>query len=151
MNKLFFVLIVVVLATFYSCENDDICLESTTPQLIIRFYDVSNPTVKKSVNSLNVWIAAKDSIIKNKATDSIAIPLNTNTTNTVYRFSSANKIDDLSFTYQKGEVYISRSCGFKSIFQNLTATKSSSNWIQQVIITNPTIENEKNAHISILH
>lgn len=150
MNKILSVLCIIV-ATFYSCENDDICIESTTPQLIIRFYDATNPTIKKKVSSLNVWISEKDSIIKNKATDSIAIPLNTNSTNTVYKFSSTNKVDDLSFTYQRGEVYISRSCGFKAIFQNVTATKTTSNWIQQIIIKNPTIENEKNAHITILH
>lgn len=150
MNKVYIVLFIIV-ATLYSCENDDICIESTTPQLIIRFYDAANPTTKKKVNSLNVWIAEKDSIVKNMATDSIAIPLNTNSTNTVYKFSSTNKVDDISFTYQPGEVYISRSCGFKAIFQNVTATKTTSNWIQQIIIKNPTIENEKNAHITILH
>lgn len=151
MNKLNIVFCIGIISLLLGCENDDICLEPTTPQLIIRFYDVANPSTKKSVNSLNIWVATKDSIVKNKATDSIAIPLNTTSTTTIYKFSSTNKVDDVSFTYQKGEVYISRSCGFKTVFQNVTASKTTSNWIQQVIIKNPTIENEKNAHIHILH
>lgn len=151
MKKLYVVLFFGFIFSILSCEVDDICLEPTTPQLIIRFYDAANPTVKKQVSNLNIWIAGKDSIIKNKTTDSISIPLNTALDLTKYKFSSSNLIDEVTYSYQRSDVFVSRSCGYKFIFQNISASNSSSNWIQQMIIINPTIENEKNAHIKILH
>lgn len=151
MKKLYVLLLIGFTVSFLSCEIDDICIEPTTPQLIIRFYDVANPTVKKSISNLNVWVNDKDSIIKNKATDSIAIPLKTDSNITSYKFSSSNLIDEITFSYQRNEVFISRSCGYKTVFQNIIASKPTANWIKQMIIINPTIENEKNAHIYIMH
>ncbi|MDO9261042.1 MAG: DUF6452 family protein [Flavobacteriaceae bacterium] len=152
MKKSHFVLFFgISLSIFISCETDDICLEPTTPQLIIRFYDVANPTKKKEVTNLNIWVVGKDSIIKNKKTDSIAIPLKTVADITTYKFSSSNLVDEVSFSYQRSEVFISRSCGYKFVFQNIKTSKTSSNWVKQLIIINSNIENEKNAHINILH
>jgi hypothetical protein len=151
MKKSNLVLFFAIIISFLGCEVDDICLEPTTPQLIIRFYDKTNPTVLKKVSSLNIWADGKDSIIKNKATDSIAIPLRTTEDKTIYKFSSSNLVDEISFTYQRSELFISRSCGFKNTFLDLKTSKTTSNWIQQITITNPNLENEKNAHITILH
>lgn len=151
MKKSYGILLIGIITILFSCEVDDICLEPTTPQLIIRFYDVSNPTVKKQVSSLNVWVDGRDSVIKNKATDSIAIPLRTDLDHTTYKFSSSDLVDEITINYQRSEVYISRSCGYKSIFLDINITQSSTNWIQQLIITNLSIENEKSAHINILH
>lgn len=145
------ILIFGIILSFFSCEVDDICLEPTTPQLIIRFYDIANPTNKKAVNSLNIWIVGKDSIIKNKKTDSIAIPLKTGANITTYKFSSSNAVDEITYSYERNEVFVSRSCGYKIIFKNVTASKSTSNWVKQLIIIKPTVENEKNAHIKIMH
>ena len=151
MKKSYVVLFIGFILSFLSCEVDDICLEPTTPKLIIRFYDVANPTVKKSVSNLNVWIDGKDSIFKNKKTDSISIPLNIALDMTKYKFSASNLVDEITYSYQRNEIFVSRSCGYKFVFQNFNASSSSSNWIKQMIIINPAVENEKNAHIKILH
>lgn len=151
MKKSFGFLFIGLLLSIFSCEVDDICLEPTTPQLIIRFYDAANPTVKKTATNLNVWINGKDSIIKNKTLDSISIPLNTADNQTIYKFSSANLVDEITYTYQRNEIFVSKSCGYKTVFQNIIASKPTANWIKQMIIINPTIENEKNAHIYIMH
>ena len=151
MKKSYVILFFGFILSFLSCEVDDICVEPTTPQLIIRFYDVTKPTTKKPVTNLNVWVVGKDSIIKNKETDSIAIPLNINSDQTIYKFSSSKLVDNITYNYQRNEVFVSRSCGFKYIFKHINTTNSTSNWIKQIIIINPTIENEKNAHIKIMH
>ncbi|MDP2088082.1 MAG: DUF6452 family protein [Flavobacteriaceae bacterium] len=151
MKKSYVVLFFGFILSFLSCEVDDICLEPTTPQLIIRFYDAANPSAKKQVSNLNVWVDGKDSIIKNKATDSIAIPLKTDSDITIYKFSSSNLVDEITYSYQRSEVFVSRSCGYKFVFQNIDASKASSNWIKQMTIINPNVENEKNSHIKILH
>ena len=56
MKKIKILLLVFALG-FISCERDDICAESTatTPQLIIEFYDASNPDDLKSVPRLTVY------------------------------------------------------------------------------------------------
>ena len=54
MRNAFVVIFVLSLLVIYSCERDDICAEATptTPQLILRFYDVAEQETTKSVNSL---------------------------------------------------------------------------------------------------
>jgi len=142
--------IFILLVAFSSCEKDDICIEATTPMLVIRFYDINNPKTIKSVNSLTVWALNKDSIYENKAIDSIAIPLNLNENSTVYKFQSATFIDEISFNYNRNDIFVSRSCGYKTIFENLSI-QTSNIWIKDNLINNSTIENETSAHINIYH
>ena len=80
MKKFFIILIATI--TTYNCESDDICPESTltTPRMIITFYDVNNPEVRKNVESLGVYIIKNNELtlindINGINTDSIAIPL----------------------------------------------------------------------------
>ena len=71
-----------------SCQKDDFCIDATTPQLIIRFYDNDEPTEYKSTTGLYVWANELDTIYNNISTDSIAIPLNPSLDFTVYHLSS---------------------------------------------------------------
>ena len=75
-----------------------------------------------------------------------------------YNFSSENNQDILSINYEIEEVFVSRSCGFKAIFNNVTVTSDVSNdWILGLTetlentITIPTIDNESSAHLQIFH
>lgn len=147
-KKLFHIFILLI--AFSSCEKDDICIKATTPMLVIRFYDINNPETTKSVNSLTVWAINKDSIYENKATDSIAIPLNLNENNTIYKLQSGTFIDEISFNYDRNDIFVSRSCGYKTIFENLSI-QTSNIWIKEYLINNSTIENETSAHINIYH
>ena len=61
MNKSKSVLIVLLgIFSFSACEKDDICIEGDTPQLVIRFYDIENPTEYKAVPGLRVAGAGKE-------------------------------------------------------------------------------------------
>ncbi|WP_372746203.1 DUF6452 family protein [Lutibacter sp.] len=148
--KKFSILLFILLIAFSNCESDDICLDSTTPYLIIRFYDADDPDTIKSVSSLTVWANEKDSIYTSEALDSITIPLNLNENSTIYKLQSDTEIDQLNITYDRTNVYISRSCGYKTIFENVAVT-STYNWIKDFTLTSTTIENETNAHINIYH
>lgn len=148
--KKFSILLFILLIAFSNCESDDICLDSTTPYLIIRFYDADDPDTIKSVSSLTVWANEKDSIYTSEALDSITIPLNLNENSTIYKLQSDTEIDQLNITYDRTNVYISRSCGYKTIFENV-AVSSTYNWIKDFTLTSTTIENETNAHINIYH
>lgn len=154
-------LLLLFLALFSACEKDDICLSPTTPKLILRFYDNANQTTLKSVENLSIWADGKDTIsnYKSVSLDSIAIPLNVNTSQTVYHLkinsvdgNTANNVSNtLTVKYTTTEEHVSRSCGFKTIFNNVTIT-SSNGWIQSYTPSYLTIiNNETSAHVKIFH
>ena len=138
------------MATILSCEKDDICIDATTPNLIIRFYDNTDKTVLKSVPSLYVWAVDKDSTQINVSVDTLVIPLNTMQDLSNYKFSSNSIIDDITLTYTRNDEFVSRSCGYKTIFDNLSIT-TTSNWILDSEIINSTVNNETSAHLYIYH
>ncbi|MDG1039273.1 MAG: DUF6452 family protein [Polaribacter sp.] len=161
MNKRFLILLIFTLAIISGCEKDDICLLPTTPKLILRFYDKANPTTLKSVESLSIWAEGKDTISKYRSVvlDSVAIPLNVNTTQTVYHLK-ANFVDGnmanntsntITINYNTIDKYVSRSCGFQTIFNSVTIS-SNNGWIQSFTPNSlTTINNEASAHVQIFH
>mgnify|MGYP000114735838 CR=1 FL=1 len=78
MKKYFSITIILTLILILSCDKDDICLENTTPNLVLKFYDINNDTLAKPVTSLTVWANELDTIYLDKPFDSIIIPLDFN-------------------------------------------------------------------------
>ncbi len=146
---------------FSACEKDDICLLPTTPKLILRFYDTADPTEFKSVERLSVWAKEKDTLSSyiSVTLDSIVIPLNPNTSQTIYNLKrnivdgndTTNEYNQLTINYTTEEIFVSRSCGFKTIYNNVTIV-SDTGWIQSFTPTTlTTIDNETKAHVKIYH
>lgn len=161
--------------TFSSCEKDDICdpNTATTPRLVIQFYDFANPSVLKNVTNLKVVGGGMtDGIILNAsgAGDSkyqangskIAIPLKTNDVATDFTFTlnSGNSnpalvnVDKIKFNYTKNDIFVSRACGFKTIFilnptNPYTHTIAADKWIKYISVEKSNIENENETHIKI--
>jgi hypothetical protein len=144
-------LAIVAIITLYSCEQDTICIDPITPTLVIRFYDYDNPSEVKSVESLTVWAAGKDSLYTNQTTDSISIPLDINENNTIYNLASESVVDTINFTYTRSDVFVSRSCGYKTIYENFTNQSNSNNWIKEIEIINTIINNDTAAQVYIYH
>lgn len=97
-------------------------------------------------------------VIPVTSTDSIAIPLQTRSDTTKFRFKrrvndTVFNVDKIMFVAQRSEVYVNRACSYKTIYENLDATfeNDGDNWILGFDILNNTVENENEAHISILH
>ncbi|MEO8533504.1 MAG: DUF6452 family protein [Flavobacterium sp.] len=160
-----------------SCEKDDICDPDTptTPRLVITFYDINNSTLRKNVTNLKVIGKDQDQgIVFNKSitdvtdearyltsADSISIPLRTDTDITTYKFilNSGNEnallvnSDEINFSYSRQNSYVSRACGFKTVF-NLSAFQRTDPtgdglWMQDIFIINPNIEYENETHIKV--
>jgi hypothetical protein len=146
-NRLVFLLLMTLLG---ACENDDFCAEETTPRLIIGFYDAENPEEFKTA-PLFIWAAQKDTIYQGVNLDSISLPLNTNSRETTYKFSHSQEVDQINFSYDSEDVFVSESCGFKVIFKNLTLESFTNTWIESIDINNALIENEKQVHVKIFH
>jgi hypothetical protein len=156
--KKYYLFLSLIALLISSCEKDDFCIEPITPNMIIRFYNATNISETKAVNDLTINISNLDSIYTNVSLDSIVIPLDVTSNQIIYNFSSGTNVDILTIDYEIEEVFVSRSCGFKAIFNNVTITSDVSNdWIigltetLENTITIPTINDESAAHVQIFH
>ena len=151
--KKYITLILLLFFTIISCEKDDICIDETTPSLIFRFYNNDNPTEFKQINLDSVWVEGKNKIEEyvNFSLDSIAIPIDLNHNKTTYILENNSIKDTITFNYVRSDIFVSRSCGYKTIFEDFQAESNTTNWIKNISINNSTIDNETAAHISIFH
>ncbi len=163
----------IVIAT-YSCERDDICAAATqtTPHLNIAFNDINVPDERKIARRLSVRGFDSEGnelpdIITNTDRDSILLPLHLSGESAVSRFilerdtdfgldedpSTEPNIDIIEVHYTTKFIYVSRACGYKSIFENLSVTilQDDNNWIISNETVNTTIENETETHIILRH
>ena len=162
MKQLFLLLFINVF--FSSCEKDDICDTNTptTPKIVIEFYDVANPTTLKNVTNLGVIAPGFTSGFGFTATSKIKVPLKTFEDSSVLYFiqngsidpTTDDNLDEITFNYNRKTVYVSRACGYKTLFtlnstNPITVTPDSNNWIQNVVVIQPNIENENETHIKI--
>ena len=170
--------IVLIAIITWSCERDDICAEATptTPHLIIRFYDIDNPDNLKQVRQLEIdglddAGVSIGTILSRTETDSINLPLNFQgeiETTTTFQFerdadyadntdeTDDSNIDIVTIKYTPEFVYVSRACGYKSIFNldeldPIDRVADGDIWTTSFEIINQTIENENAAQINIYH
>ena len=174
-----FVILLFFAICLCSCEKDDICdpaSNSTTPRLVLEFFDFTNPTNLKSVVNLKVKaIGAADFLVSNETLlqsdpsrylfndNKIKLPLKIDQNTTKYSLvfnSSSNTLsneDFLEYNYSTQNVYISRACGYKTIF-SLNANNGviqtdgqnlDSFWIKGIAIQTNSINDENTTHIKI--
>jgi len=167
--KILAILFGIITILSLGCEPDDICPASTatTPNLIIQFYDISNQENKKNVFGLKVQGVGNDNPLTDYnvvTTDEIAIPLKTNSNSAQYslhkEYTNVNNViggneDIITINYSTEQVYVSRACGYKTIFKNVTLTinSDSDNWIQskESLNDNQSVEDETTAHFKLFH
>ena len=167
-------LVLLVAVSFWNCEKDDICADgnSDTPFMVIEFYDSANPAVLKNVTNLKVLLnGTTTAVVFNKALESgnparylsndnkIAIPLNTSAIQSAFEFklnaeNTLENSDMIKFNYAKSDVYISRACGYKTVFQldptnPVEFTPIGTSWIQNIEVSQPNILNENEVHVKI--
>ena len=161
------VIYIILTLTFFSgffsaCTRDDICDPNTavTPLLVITFKDNANPLQAKSVTGLVVRQNNNDSTFVFQATeptDSIAIPLDTETDMSTLIFTlndgdeDLENADNLVFTYAREELYVNRACGFKTQYSNFATEveEDQDNWITSFQVLQTSITDEIEAHLSI--
>ncbi len=141
MKKL--LLFCIVVLSLSSCEKDDICDpgQSTTPRLMIEFYDTNNPAVLKNLTNLYViGEGQEEALVLNESipVDSpvaeqrflsngnrIGLPLNTEADQVVYNltlnYNSPNQDlifeDQIVINYSRLNAYVSRACGYKTTYK----------------------------------
>ncbi len=167
-----FALLLLFALSFSACEKDDICdaNTSTTPRLIIDFYDITNPTLRKNVTNLGIIANGMDTGILFTGVNKIQVPLRLTENSTKYRFilNSGNTnpdliyTDTLEFNYSRKTVFVSRACGYKTLFDlnndvalpdpyilNNNPAVTQGIWIQNIAVEKYNLESENETHIII--
>ena len=159
------ILLVLLAISFSSCEKDDICSDDTTPKLVIEFFDITNPSNPKNVINLKVKeVGQADTYFTFPSENTISIPLRITATATKYSFilnsadtTNANE-DFLEFNYTTQNVFLSRACGYKTIFElnndtsgviKTDAEMPDGLWMQNVVKITNSITTENETHLKI--
>lgn len=164
--------------TQLSCERDDLCAASTqtTASLIIAAFDVSIPDDSKIILRLRIQGVGNQDVLETfniVTTDSLVIPLRTDVNETQYRLHRDFSINDngtpddfsddftegnediITVRYVRNDVFVSRACGFSTIFSNVSieVEEDEDNWIQliQAENDNQIVKNETQRHFKLLH
>jgi hypothetical protein len=166
-NRIKNTLLLIFLLANISCEKDEICLEEITPKLILRFYDQNDPDEFKSVQNLKVNIEGIEGDYIDTSisslTDSIAIPIKVSANMTRFILTlpgddsqgiEENR-DTLTLIYLQEDIFVSRSCGYKTVFHEGEAalTEDGDNWIKLLEQKSDPLEitDENRAHVKIYH
>ena len=160
-------LLLFLLIIFSGCEKDDICdaTTSTTPRLIVQFYDISNPTTLKTVSNLQIIAPGFTIGIPFSGVSKIEIPLKTTEDSTTFNFiqngadtnTTNDNTDIIQINYSRNNVFVSRACGYKTIFTlnnpngftRTDATSLDGIWIQNVNIVTSNIATENEIHVKL--
>ena len=165
MKNILYLLLVLFLA---GCENDDICADEVlTPRLIIRVHDKTTPRRTKTVNNLLVMGKDRYQIIQPIATtDSLVLPLKLTSGETSFLLAKDAVIDstgvlvsgsvsELKITTTPSQEFLSKGCGYRVTYNDLSATFSSvdgyTSWIERVHVLFRKLDNEKKASIHIFY
>jgi len=165
-------LVFISVLSFSSCEKDDICDANTptTPRLIIDFYDITNPSVAKNVTNLAIVAEGLSTGILFNGMHRIQVPLRITDDSTKYSFvlnsGNANTsliyTDILEFNYSRKTVFVSRACGYKTLFDlnnstslpnpfiiNNNPAASQGIWVKNITVEKYNLETENETHIKI--
>lgn len=169
------ILLTIVLIGFGACEKDDICIDGDTPLLVIRFYDIDNPTVLKKAPKFRIVGVGQNTTVTTVSdradTDSIAIPLKVAESSTGFYFIrnssdvettntsgetitvEGGDLDTLYLNYTRIDKFISRACGYIANYEDLNGDlkTETDNWIKDIEIITPLVENSTAAHVKIFH
>lgn len=173
MKKILSILLLIICISF-SCERDDICDEDTptTPRMIVEFRDVTLTDNPSNVTGLRVEDLDERVLedFNDVTEDQMILPLQTDrdemgigvTKYRVYRDyevladgTISGNPDIITIEYAVEDVYVSRACGFKTVFKNivLIIEPDSDNWMEFALPENDnqTVINEDEIHFTIRH
>ena len=69
----------------------------------------------------------------------------------MYELISDNVTTQFTLSYTIEDIFVSKSCGFKSIFNNVSLNIDIQGWSLDNNLTTTTIDNQNQAHVQIFH
>ena len=165
---------------FASCEKDDICdpTTPTTPRLVVQFFAKDNISVTRRTTNLKIIANEFEDDTKPLLNGSggttwndtlVYLPLRLDKNTTTYRLilnaddtnATNDRTDTLEINYTKNDIYISRACGFKTVFDlfgdplqdpfvlNNSPNATAGNWISDIQVIPTQLNDENEVHIKI--
>ena len=161
MKKTLFIILILIIS-ITGCERDDICIDEITPNMVVKFFDNQDNTIAKSVSNLSAKIINGSqidsiSLLVNDTIASIPLKVTEDITQYILTINSGNVSesirDTITLSYIREEVFVGRSCGFKTVFKDVIISNTTNNWIQNIeTLDSPqNIENEIDTHVKIFH
>ncbi|MGA9636871.1 DUF6452 family protein [Flavobacterium sp.] len=161
-------LLLILCLSLSSCEKDDICDEntSTTPRLIITFYDFNDGSSLKNVTNLKIiGDGMTEGVTYNGSSlfngNQVAIPLKTDAEMVKFKFilnyddskTTFIDVDELQFDYTRSTIFVSRACGYKTnyVLNQANPYTHTGKWMLNISVKNRTITNENETHIEVYH
>ena len=165
MNKPYFKKFLYLGALFFlfSCERDDICIETITesPDLVLLMLDKNNTEQTRTPAGFSIRALGTEKVLATQPSDSFALPLKIQENFIQLEFilnqgTENENIDTLQINYQRFDKFINAACGYRSNYilesQPVLILNPGDNWIRGFTILKDTItENENRAHLGILH
>ncbi len=179
--SVFIIVLLFVLIGNYSCERDDLCPEATqtTASVVIETFDALLPDQNKNVFGLRIQGVDNDNVLEGYnivSSGRLVLPLRTDADETSYRLHQDYEVDDndtpedpsdditlgnediITITYIREDVYVSRACGYKTVFNNVRIIREDAmvdpdRWINRIQAENDNqiVENEAEAHFKLFH
>ena len=153
MRKIWFFFLLLFLNS--SCEPDDVCIETSpsTPQLVFRLYNSSQPNEFKAIDTLRIMSLSDQAPLEFINTDSIVFPLLVNASKINTDLTISNGITDrIEIDYLTKDVYLNRACGFQTTFQiQAIEVDQPTNWVNSIEIVTNEVITETLAHVKIYH
>ena len=150
---------------FTSCEKDDVCggLNAKTPLVNIEFYQQDNINQLRAPQELQCYAVGHKTKIVFRQQSKISLPLEINASatdwvleyRTLVNNDTVKKVDTLKFAYNTESYYISKACGYRSVFKNVSTTINSNTgnqagyWMVSQESMNE-ISNENDIHVKVL-
>jgi hypothetical protein len=178
MKKNILLILSIIIVSSFGCERDDICAATTqtTPSLVIEAVNEDDPTQSLNVQNLRIqgvgndaplfFVLQEDGIPEEINTFStIVLPLRTDIDSTMYVLHTdftlgedgtvGGNPDTITVKYTREDRFISRACGFSTVYNDVTIaiTEDDDPWIVQIRAENDNqiIENEAEPHFTLLH
>lgn len=152
MKKILLFLLAITILT--ACQ-DEFCTEAVTPELVVRFYDKDSINESTKTIDLIVNVYELDSLFDGDSSiDSLYLPINTITNTVTYNLSILDSLDSdeaLTINYTTEDQYVSKACGYKTVFKNFTIQATQNSWIDSIVQLKTEITDDNEAHIKIYH
>ncbi len=152
-----FLIISVLVSLYWSCEEDDVCLEGASPNLVVLINDATTEE-RMTLDTLFVEYWDSDAVIdtlKFYNKDSVQIPLRIDDgaigLGFMYSLQEGSAKDSLAMSYSSQLQYVSKACGMKKIFTEVAFQAISIDSIQSISAVTQTISNDQEVHLLLYY
>lgn len=157
MKKSIIFAILILIFGALSCENDDdVCLSGeATPRMKMKFKSADNKLMTLDSLYLDVDYGGTSliNVLTKAKVDSVLVPLRVDDKNfteiTIRRTKNGNK-SKVKVNYTTTSQYVSPACGFKRLYENVSASLETANPVTKVELNQNQIINENNTHLYLV-